>query len=147
MKIKAYNIKWQGQEDAELPSEVIIDEKDIDFDYDRVADYLSDKYGFLVELLEIIDITPFNNDIEKMRDFRELSKKDFLKSYSYLTEEAYNETRIIDRDRVEILANEIIEKVEEEIEELGGKKEFFDDVAYWRILDFIKNIFYNELKN
>ena len=29
-----------------------------------------------------------------MRDFNQLSKDDFLKSYSYLTEEEYNLTRL-----------------------------------------------------
>ena len=36
--------------------------------------------------------TPFNNDPEKMRDFTELSKAQFLKLYSYLTEEDYDAT-------------------------------------------------------
>jgi len=34
----------------------------------------------------------FINDKEKMRDFYILSKKEFLKSYSYLTELEYNLT-------------------------------------------------------
>ena len=34
----------------------------------------------------------FITDVEKMRDFKELSKEEFLDSYSYLTEEEYNET-------------------------------------------------------
>lgn len=34
----------------------------------------------------------FLDDSEKMRDFCELSKEDFLASYSYLTEEDYNLT-------------------------------------------------------
>lgn len=34
----------------------------------------------------------FINDKEKMRDFKELSKKDFLLSYSYLTEQEYDNT-------------------------------------------------------
>jgi len=31
-------------------------------------------------------------DEEKMKDFKRLSKKDFLKSYSYLTKKEYEET-------------------------------------------------------
>ena len=34
----------------------------------------------------------FINDKEKMRDFKELSKKDFLSSYSYLAEQEYDNT-------------------------------------------------------
>ena len=36
---------------------------------------------------------PFDNDVEKMLDFMELSKEDFLKSYSYLSEEDYEATK------------------------------------------------------
>lgn len=35
----------------------------------------------------------FINDEEKMNDFFELSKSEFLESYSYLTEEEYDNTR------------------------------------------------------
>ncbi len=34
----------------------------------------------------------FIDDPEKMQDFKTLSKDDFLKSYSYITEEEYNNT-------------------------------------------------------
>mgnify|MGYP007107841277 CR=1 FL=1 len=34
----------------------------------------------------------FLNDIEKMHDFRILTKKEFLQSYSYLTEQEYDNT-------------------------------------------------------
>lgn len=34
----------------------------------------------------------FLDDEEKMRDFKKLTKKDFLFSYSYLTEEEYDKT-------------------------------------------------------
>ena len=37
----------------------------------------------------------FITDTEKMRDFKELSKEEFLKSYSYLTEEEYDNTKEI----------------------------------------------------
>ena len=39
-----------------------------------------------------IKITPFVDDGEKMRDFFDLTKEEFLKSYSYLTEEEYDVT-------------------------------------------------------
>ena len=35
----------------------------------------------------------FCDDAEKMRDFRNLTKQEFLESYSYLAEEEYNLTR------------------------------------------------------
>ena len=38
--------------------------------------------------------TDFYNDTEKMKDFRNLTKDDFLQSYSYLHETEYNLTRI-----------------------------------------------------
>jgi len=34
----------------------------------------------------------FSDDKEKIKDFKKLSKEEFLKSYSYLTEEEYNLT-------------------------------------------------------
>jgi len=37
----------------------------------------------------------FISDAEKMRDFKELSKEEFLQSYSYLTEEEYDNTKEI----------------------------------------------------
>ena len=37
----------------------------------------------------------FIDDKEKMKDFKNLSKNEFLKSYSYLTEEEYDNTRAI----------------------------------------------------
>lgn len=42
--------------------------------------------------METKETPNFILDSEKMRDFKKLSKEDFLKSYSYLTEEEYNET-------------------------------------------------------
>ena len=38
--------------------------------------------------------TDFCDDAEKMKDFHKLSKSEFLSSYSYLTEEEYNLTRM-----------------------------------------------------
>ena len=40
----------------------------------------------------------FCDDKEKMLDFRELSKDEFLSSYSYITEEEYNFTRMREKD-------------------------------------------------
>lgn len=37
----------------------------------------------------------FIDDKEKMNDFKNLSKNEFLKSYSYLTEEEYDNTKTI----------------------------------------------------
>ena len=34
----------------------------------------------------------FTDDTEKMRDFKILTKEEFLNSYSYITEEEYNLT-------------------------------------------------------
>lgn len=39
-------------------------------------------------------MTDFFGDIEKMFDFIELSREEFLASYSYLTEEEYNLTKL-----------------------------------------------------
>jgi hypothetical protein len=35
----------------------------------------------------------FLNDMEKMNDFKILTKKQFLQSYSYLTEQEYDNTQ------------------------------------------------------
>ena len=43
-------------------------------------------------IMKNIKITPFVNDGEKMRDFFDLTKEEFLESYSYLTEEEYDAT-------------------------------------------------------
>ena len=37
----------------------------------------------------------FTTDWEKMRDFFQLTKEEFLESYSYMTEEEYEATRKI----------------------------------------------------
>lgn len=41
-----------------------------------------------------INRTDFCDDQEKMKDFNKLTKDEFLSSYSYITEEEYNLTRI-----------------------------------------------------
>ncbi len=42
----------------------------------------------------------FIDDKEKMNDFEKLSKKEFLESYSYLTEEEYDSTLKIYKERL-----------------------------------------------
>lgn len=42
--------------------------------------------------LKRINYLSFSDDEDKMRDFWNLSKENFLKSYSYLTEEEYDAT-------------------------------------------------------
>lgn len=44
------------------------------------------------------EYTDFYDDEEKMKDFQELSKKEFLASYSYLVEEEYNLTRMKEKE-------------------------------------------------
>ena len=44
------------------------------------------------------EYTDFCDDEEKMKDFRILSKDEFLEAYSYIVEEEYNATRIKERD-------------------------------------------------
>lgn len=39
-----------------------------------------------------MEVLGFSNDAEKMADFAVLSKDEFLKSYSYITEEEYDAT-------------------------------------------------------
>ena len=43
--------------------------------------------------MKLISYTHFYDDEEKMYDFDRLTKEDFLKSYSYITEREYNLTR------------------------------------------------------
>tara|TARA_Y100000385_G_C12938903_1_gene570152 strand:+ start:141 stop:515 length:375 start_codon:yes stop_codon:yes gene_type:complete len=47
---------------------------------------------------ELADRNSFNfyDDAEKMSDFKKLSKEEFLKSYSYLTEQEYDNTKMVD---------------------------------------------------
>ena len=52
----------------------------------------------------------FIDDKEKMRDFKELTKDEFLKSYSYITEQEYEETFV---EYIKGLAIEIAETMED----------------------------------
>lgn len=49
----------------------------------------------------MIKYTDFIDDEEKMYDFNKLTKKEFLFSYSYLTELEYNLTRIKQKENNE----------------------------------------------
>lgn len=50
----------------------------------------------------------FINDEEKMNDFFELSKSEFLESYSYLTEEEYDNTRELVKAMIKEDADETV---------------------------------------
>lgn len=60
----------------------------------------------------------FIDDKEKMNDFYKLSKEEFLNSYSYLTEEEYNET-LMEIDAKKLIT--IAEKTLKENEEYEGE--------------------------
>ena len=59
-------------------------------DADHYVDFVPDD----IQIIEEPDFTDGNfiDDAEKMRDFKMLSKKEFLESYSYLTEAEYDNT-------------------------------------------------------
>lgn len=68
-------------------------------------------------------MTIFTDDIEKMVDFLELSKGEFLKSYSYITEEDYAETlEDFNYDRAENLAYMMRSAENMYIEEMNGRE-------------------------
>ncbi len=78
----------------------------------------------------------FLREKEKTRDFYELSKEDFLYSYSYITEEEYDETL------------KLFNKLKEEIREYDIEKEKLD--KKWQkiqnnIIPGIDNLVYNDL--
>ncbi len=52
----------------------------------------------------------FINDKEKIKDFKELSKKEFLSSYSYLTEQEYDNT-----------AEEMLDKLYERLKQIDDE--------------------------
>lgn len=58
-------------------------------------DFTDDATPNMVKLNKSSD---FCDDEEKMEDFRNLSKDEFLSSYSYITEEEYNYTRTKEKD-------------------------------------------------
>lgn len=88
---------WTGEEIREHLIEQTIDQRDLE----GTEDGELIKQQSLEDMVEIYDITleevkpNFINDEEKMFDFHRITKEDFLNSYSYLTEEEYEETRLI----------------------------------------------------
>ena len=58
--------------------------------------------------------TDFITDIEKMRDFFEISKEEFLFSYSYLKEEEYNLTA----EKIRDMTTEEVERIKEQCKAL-----------------------------
>ena len=46
--------------------------------------------------MDISNNLNFYDDAEKMADFRKISKEEFLKSYSYLTEQEYDNKKMVD---------------------------------------------------
>lgn len=74
----------------------------------------------------------FLDDKEKMRDFIDLSKDEFLKSYSYLTEEEYNETRNL--MLIGEYKEDIIEQTKNEISKLLKDNEEYEDYSIQYIL-------------
>ena len=59
-------------------------------------------------------VSDFITDIEKMRDFFEISKEKFLFSYSYLKEEEYNLTA----EKIRGMTAEEIERIKEQCKAL-----------------------------
>ena len=64
----------------------------------------------------------FINDKEKMRDFKELSKEEFLSSYSYLTKQEYDNT-----------AREMLKKLYERLKQIDDELtlEYEDGETCW----------------
>ena len=54
---------------------------------------MSEDVQFLSEWERMSRLT-FTSDYEKMRDFFQITKEDFLKSYSYMTEQEYDATSL-----------------------------------------------------
>ena len=65
---------------------------------------------------------PFVDDLEKMRDFYELSKEDFLMSYSYLSEEEYDSTFYEVLKQLELQIQDIIQCID-------GMRDFDDSTT------------------
>ena len=77
----------------ELMAEWVNDfEKEHDRGYNLVPEEISYLTNILIQFENSNEVTHFLDDVEKMRDFKELTKEEFLASYSYLTEEEYDAT-------------------------------------------------------
>lgn len=88
------------------------------------------------------EILHFLSDEDKMRDFKELTKEEFLQSYSYLTEEEYDATakevaqKIADfyKEHTDEPAPPTVDLILEEMEKNGvpaALKEYVEDIADW----------------
>ena len=89
--------KYEIIEDAILNLEVVIcRELDVDLDHPLIRIHTEHMRNELEEMQENDHSIDFYDDAEKMADFRMLSKEEFLKSYSYLTEQEYDNTKMVD---------------------------------------------------
>ena len=83
MKIDLNKIKEYDYSDTSTARELIY----------MLTEELQKTYKLYNDLIEAITKNAnFLDDIEKMQDFRILTKKQFLQSYSYLTEQEYDNT-------------------------------------------------------
>ena len=89
--------KYEIIEDAILNLEVVIcRELDVDLDHPLIRIHTEHMRNELVDMQENDQPIDFCDDAEKMSDFKKLSKEEFLKSYSYLTEQEYDNTKMVD---------------------------------------------------
>ena len=72
---------------------------------EKITKLLQDLYA-TYEVVSDETVHTFLDDVDKVYDFLELSKEEFLQSYSYLTEEEYNTAlKVFESDRADHLAN------------------------------------------
>ena len=89
--------KYEIIEDAILNLEVVIcRELDVDLDHPLIRIHTEHMRNELIDMQENDHPINFYDDAEKMADFKKLSKEEFLKSYSYLTEQEYDNTKMVD---------------------------------------------------
>ena len=89
--------KYEIIEDAILNLEVVIcRELDVDLDHPLIRIHTEHMRNELIDMQENDKPIDFYDDAEKMADFRKISKEEFLKSYSYLTEQEYDNTKMVD---------------------------------------------------
>ena len=89
--------KYEIIEDAILNLEVVIcRELDVDLDHPLIRIHTEHMRNELIDMQENDKPINFYDDAEKMADFRKISKEEFLKSYSYLTEQEYDNTKMVD---------------------------------------------------
>ena len=89
--------KYEIIEDAILNLEVVIcRELDVDLDHPLIRIHTEHMRNELTDMQENDRPIDFYDDAEKMSDFKKLSKDEFLKSYSYLTEQEYDNTKMVD---------------------------------------------------